>query len=432
MKDLKNKLFWGIDWMKGSPLQKNVQEISACLAITSKATLNNKIQPKLTTLLDVAVENLRYYKNQKNYTSLSDFPVINKSIIKENFNNFVIQPEKPEKIYKVSTSGSTGIPFSIYQSKRKKIRNTADTLYFSKAAGFEIGDRLLYLRLWSAYYKKKEFIAKLQNIQQLDVSDLYDETYIKQLLFKLEKNKHTKGWLGYGSGFETICQYLDKIKSPKLQCNITSSIAIAEYLSPAVKEKMEYYFQCPTVSRYSNVENGIIAQQLPNEDNFTINWASYIVEILDLELDIPAKIGEIGRIVITDLYNHTTPIIRYDTGDIGAFEATETDSVPKLKSIQGRKMDALFATNGSLVNPFIMCSHVYEFPELEQIQYLQLSKNDYTIKVNSKNKFIREAELLSLFKNVVGEEANITIEYVDEIPSLKSGKRKLTVNLSKL
>ena len=52
----------------------------------------------------------------------------------------------------------------------------------------------------------------------------------------------------------------------------------------------------------------------------------------------------------------------------------------------------------------------------------------YVIKINTKKNFLREEELVNLFRDVVGKDASIKLEYVDEIPALKSGKRKLTIN----
>lgn len=40
------------------------------------------------------------------------------------------------------------------------------------------------------------------------------------------------------------------------------------------------------------------------------------LEVLKLEEDIPAGDGELGRLVITDLYNYAFPPIRYENGDI--------------------------------------------------------------------------------------------------------------------
>ena len=56
------------------------------------------------------------------------------------------------------------------------------------------------------------------------------------------------------------------------------------------------------------MENGIIAQQSIDSNNYIINWASYYVEILKLDKDTPVEQGEIGRIVVTDLYNYKTAL----------------------------------------------------------------------------------------------------------------------------
>ncbi|GAL62975.1 hypothetical protein JCM19300_993 [Algibacter lectus] len=39
-------------------------------------------------------------------------------------------------------------------------------------------------------------IAWLQNTEQLDVSDL-NNTYVKAMVDRLEKDKSPKGWIGY-------------------------------------------------------------------------------------------------------------------------------------------------------------------------------------------------------------------------------------------
>ena len=69
-----------------------------------------------------------------------------------------------------------------------------------------------------------------------------------------------------------------------------------------------------------------------------------------------------------------------------------------------------------------------KYPELKQCQLIQVNKNIYTIKLNSNKPFFRENELLNEFKVYLGEDAIITIEYVDEIPLLASGKRRVMVN----
>ncbi|MCL5244791.1 CoF synthetase [Cellulophaga sp. 20_2_10] len=422
----RNFAFWTLDTLKGGAVKKELKSIQSFYSSSKEKQLQEQ-RTALTSLLHSAVTTTEFYKEYSGVTNLEDYPVVDKNTIKANFKAITSKTLKPEKLISVSTSGSTGTPFKVYQTSVKKKRNTADTLYFAKLAGFTIGQKLLYLRFWAAYYKKPKLLAYLQNTEQLDVSKLTDD-YIKKLVANLQKDSAPKGWLGYPSGFETICKYLDKVNAPPLDCNVQSTIAIAEGLSPTVQSKMEYYFKAPTVSRYSNVENGILAQQLPKQTYFTINWASYRIEILDLDKDIPAKKGALGRIVVTDLYNTATHMIRYDTGDVGSFYETDTTALPMLKSVEGRKMDVLYKTNGDALNPFTMHAYVYDFHEVEQLQFIQTAEKEYQIKINTTTNFLREDELVALFKNDIGTDATIHVDYVHEIASLKSGKRKIAIN----
>src|SRR5690606_23000950 len=167
-----------------------------------------------------------------------------------------------EQLFSKYTSGSTGTPFRLYHDKQKKLQNTADTLYFAKKAGFELGQKLIYLRHWDQYNSKNRLAAFVQNILMHPVSNLKDKE-ISDLIQKITTDKNPKGMLSYASALTTICNYLTKIQSAPLDANMKSIIAMSEYLSPDIKEKLRYYFGVEGLSRYSNVENGIIAQQFP-------------------------------------------------------------------------------------------------------------------------------------------------------------------------
>ena len=181
----------------------------------------------------------------------------------------------------------------------------------------------------------------------------------------------------------------------------------------------------PVVSRYSNTENGIIAQQKAHDSNFVINWASYYVEILNLNDDTPSNKGDIGRIVITDLFNYCNPLIRYDTGDIGCinFEA----SPPSFTKIEGRKTDIIYNTKGQIVSSFIIID-LLKYSQIKQSQLIQENQKEYTLKLNASKEVLKEDLIIKEFKSYLGKDAMIRILYVDEIPLLASGKRKQTLN----
>jgi phenylacetate-CoA ligase len=324
----------------------------------------------------------------------------------------------------VATSGSTGTPFKVVQDSNKVSRNAADNLYFSQLAGYTLGNKLYYFRMWNAFEKKGLLSRWALNMVPVDVFDLTDD-YLKTFFEKLRLNKTKKSWLGYASTFETLCKYLDKTNATPIKCNLKSVIAISESLTPYTKETLKKYFNVNTVSRYSNVENGIIAQQLTNTSYFLINTASYVVEILDFNSNKPLDYGKTGRIVVTDLYNYAMPLIRYDTGDVGAIELINNQLV--LTSVEGRKIDAITNTKGEIIaNNILLLLNKYH--ELNQCQLIQKADKQYLFKINIDGPFKNEAGFIAEFKTHLGHDATIDIAYVNEIPMLASGKRRVMVN----
>ena len=329
----------------------------------------------------------------------------------------------------MQTSGSSGTTTTTLQNADKKRRNTADTIYFKKRAGFELGFRLYYIRKWFKMHTKSPIVTWLRNIIMVDVT-LFSDAYLSEFINKLKSDKSTKVLLGYSSAYRDICKYLDNINSGPIETNISCIIAMSEALSDKTKISLEKYFKAPVLSRYSNLENGIFAMQIPNQgNNFHINWASYHIELLHPENNNPVGYGELGRVVITDVFNYCMPIIRYDTGDLAIMTNKNTffNNAPAFTKIEGRKMDLLYDTKGNAQSPF-MVFHLESYPEIKQFQLIQDGEKEYTIKLNIDEIFRDEKSLIDLYIGYLGDDANIEIEYVKEIPQLSSGKRRLTVN----
>lgn len=329
----------------------------------------------------------------------------------------------------MSTSGTTGIPFKVRQDLNKKNRNTADTMYFGKKGGYDIGDRLYYIRFWTSQTRRSRIGLFLTNIVQISVFDL-TQTFIKTLISKMDGDKSSKALLGYASSLSELVRFMKSGNRTPLKHPFKSIITMAEGISKKSKEELQYYFGAPVISRYSNSENGIFAQQLLGKgDDYHINWASYEVELLDLVEDKPAKPGQLGRIVITDLFNYCMPIIRYDTGDLGILgtDNKEFNKAVTLKSIEGRKMDVIYNTKGEPLSPYVAFEMEY-FPELKQFQLIQEGRKQYTAKLNVNGVFQNEIGVAKRLQAHLGEDALINFEYVNEMPQLASGKRRLTVN----
>lgn len=423
--------FWSLDAIKGGSIRKHCKEIGAVLDHPGSENAKKIRQRNLQNLLEHAARTVPYYGQLENTAvTLEDFPIIDKQAVRENFEQFRSPVHKNGYNHEVTTSGSTGKPFKILQNKAKRDRNTADTYFFATRAGFKLGSRLFYLRLWDKQYKKNQLLTRVQNIAAYSVDDLTEENLAK-LINELENSKSNKSLLAYTSALNTVAKYVEENLGRPLNCKLDSIIAIAEALNPDAKQRTEKYLGTGVISRYSNSENGILAQQRVNDlfGHFEINWASYHIELLDLNEDKPAKPGESGRIVITDFFNYSMPMIRYDTGDVGVMEYDSELQTMVFTKIEGRKMDMFTNTKGEFISSHII-HHILQYEGIEQFQFIEEENGEYTIKLKVSARYDRndEGRIRSQYASYFGEDAIIHVVYVDDIPLLPSGKRKLVVN----
>lgn len=426
---LLRKSYWIMDRLKGGQILNSLSEVMTLIESGNTGSSISRKNELLQNILAHAASSTIFYSGFTNFKSLSDFPVINKTIIRGSFDQFCSDRYTPSERISVVTSGSTGTPFKIYQNKNKKIRNYADTIYFARLSGFEIGCKLLYLKIWATQKMRGRLAYWMQNIVPVDVIHLNDRQ-IDELINKMESTGSAYGILGYASALELMCRYLDRKNHGPVRAKVKSIIAMSEALNEYTKSSLKKYFGVVAVSRYSNLENGIIAQQLTDgSDRFLINTASYHVEILKMDSDEEAKEDETGRIVVTDLFNYAMPLIRYDTGDIGAM--ISDPGVPAIKyftRVEGRKLDLLYDTKGALVSSYIMYKNMWQYTEIKQYQLIQEGVKDYRFIINADQDFSRESQLVEEFKSYLGDDAGFVVEYVDEIPLLSSGKRRKVVN----
>ncbi|MDD4747588.1 MAG: hypothetical protein PHW19_09930 [Salinivirgaceae bacterium] len=393
--------------------------------------LNELREKRISDLLSHVVETVPFYESIPQYAKLSDFPVVNKNLIRTNFQEFQSTAFKDKQLFPAITSGSTGTPFKVYKDKGKIIRHQAENIFFSEIAGYKFGTRLYYLRVWNAINRKSKLKSWMQNIIMQDADDI---SFQKMDIFfkKIKKDKTPKTILAFASTYEGIVRYIKEKKEPVDNYNVRCILTISETLPEKTKEELRAIFKCPVVSRYSNIENGFIAQQCLDENNeYHINTSGFFVELLNLNNDNKVIDGELGRIVITDLFNYAMPLIRYDTGDLARISQKAKCSLltPVFTKIEGRRVDFIYNTNNNLLSPHVITNTMWKFTEVVQFQFIQNTEKEYHFKLNCVlNKLADENLLISEIKKYVGNDAIISIEYVDEIPLLSSGKRKKIIN----
>ncbi|MEX0288644.1 MAG: CoF synthetase [Flavobacteriaceae bacterium] len=428
---LRNKLFWLLDEARGAKIKKQLREVSSINDFPFSDTSVSLRKKYLHQILQHCLDTVPFYREMDiEDLSLQKFPVLNKNAIRERQDRFLSDQYKKKRLYKASTSGSTGTPFTVLQDGRKRRRNSSDTLYFARKANYSLGAPLYFMRIWKGNDPGGHIRRFLQNVHQVDVTKL-DDKKLRQLQDRLLRGNQNKSMLAYASAYESICDYLDR-NNPFYSTNkVKSIISMSETLPAHCSASLKKYFNCEAFARYSNRENGILAQQVPGlGENYLINMASYHIEILELDSDKVAGEGTIGRIVVTDFFNFSMPLIRYDTGDIGIrkryhYKGREFSIFSR---IEGRRMDSVYNTSGQLLSSFIFPNRLRKYENIKQFQFVQFAPRSYKFILNASPQFSKEEKLIREFSGLLGENAKLEIEYVEDIPLLSSGKRKKVLN----
>ena len=225
-------------------------------------------------------------------------------------------------------------------------------------------------------------------------------------------------------------EYIRKTGRDCSKFRVRAIIPISETMPEPVRRTLSEQFGCPVRAWYSNEENGIMGLQNEDNEGYHIDTETYYYEILKMDSDEPAEPGELGRIVITDLFNYAFPIIRYDNGDTAVAVRKEKNGRFKLylSVLYGRRSDLIYDCDGKAVTPYIITNNLWDIQGVKQYRFIQEDVQDYTIWLNGDPAKMDQKEILGRIRPYLGEEARIKIEMVDEIPVLASGKRKYIEN----
>lgn len=429
----RNQAFWAMDALRGGKVRKAYDIIKKCdKGIWSDAEINAYQEECLKKLLAHTAKTVKAYKGQDSL-NISQWPVVRKVDLKDSLDDHISSDYNKEDLIVMSTSGSTGTPFRCYQDVLKKRHVNAEVLYYNGLVGFKIGRRIIYFRSIVGEVSKSKLAQFAQNIRLIDCQNLGDED-VRERLKEIKACSANGGGmvLSYASTLDAFRKYFQKYGTDDARgCKVYGIVSGSELLQDITRDSLEEAFGCKVVSRYANEENGFLGQDDVDNNVFIPNRADYYYEILKLTSNEPAAKGEVGRIVVTDLYNYAMPFVRYDTGDVGAWVETTHQGrmVMGIGKFGGRVVDMIFDTKGNQISPHAITNNMWEFQGIKQFQFVQKEAKKYLLKLNvDRDSFLQESKILSILKERFGGDADIEIEYCDEIPVLASGKRRYIVN----
>ncbi len=196
-------------------------------------------------------------------------------------------------------------------------------------------------------------------------------------------------------------------------------------LEPQDRAELQAFFGCPITDWYSLAETGPIASECNVHEGYHLEEFLTVVEIVDEQGRTLAP-GAVGEIVITNLRNHVFPLIRYRSGDLGAWETEPCRCGSKLKRLirlAGRIHQCFIDQHGQRQEPYVIYNLIRGFNLIEQFQVVQDQPRHITFKYDAPRS-LSEAEqnaVTVLIKDTLG--ATFTIDYMRLRPVYSPGQK---------
>lgn len=416
------------------------------LEYSSKEELEIYQLDRLNRLLHHAATRVPYYRRKQladslpttlsDVSELSQWPLLSKSDVRENlyFDLFSEQHMK-RQMHKISTSGSTGQPFTTYADKYQLEVRFATTLRALEWTGWRFGDR--QARLWhqtigmsySQIIKEKidSLFMRRIFIPAFDISSQNINNFVARI------RKHKPVLIdGYAESLNFLATYVAEGNKPGFSPQAMMSSAQA--LPDNVRARIEDAFKTRVFDKYGSREFSGIAYQCEKSDDHHVMAESYVVELVTEGR--PSRIGEIGEILITDLNNYSVPLIRYRVGDLA--EAVDNSvpcecgrNQPRIGKIQGRTQAIVICAGGKWM-PGTFFAHFFKDyePLVRLFQIHQTQVGSFTLKIVKNDSWNEQKfrAMMATFLTHVGHDTNVDVQFVDQIPLLRTGKRSAVVS----
>jgi phenylacetate-CoA ligase len=180
-------------------------------------------------------------------------------------------------------------------------------------------------------------------------------------------------------------------------------------------------FSAPFIDAYGTGEVGAIGCTITKENIIDIYQNLIYVEVLD-DNNFPVGLGEIGKIVVTDLRNLAMPIIRYSIGDVGMAISYEGEN-HQLNAIKvlGRVQEIYKNAQGDNTSVRALQNLFYSFENIINFKVEEVIRNKFKIAIVCKGA-VDKAALVNKFMELLSTKDKPLIKEVAFIMPEASGK----------
>jgi phenylacetate-CoA ligase len=411
----------------------------------SSAQMRELQDEKLRRLVRHAYRNVPYYRARmqelkvrpqdiRGVSDLHKLPMLTKQEVRDHlYFDIVSENHIKDEILKITTSGSTGEPFVCWADRKQLEFRWAATLRAQEWTGYRFGDHCV--RLWHqtigmtpSQARREQLDAILVRRKFMPVFEMREDS-LANLVGEIADWRPT--FIdGYAEALDLLAGYL---RSHPTALGAKAIMSSAQTLPPASRARIEHAFACPVFDKYGAREFSGVAYECEAHRGHHVVGEGYVVEIL--RDGQPARPGDTGEVVITDLNNFCLPFIRYRIGDLAvAMDDAPCPcgrGMPRIGEIEGRVQSIIQGTDGRFLPGTFFAHYLKDFDHaIQQFQVVQEVPGALRFVIVKAGRYHDDvlAEIVATFRRYLGDEMKIDVEISEDIKLVRTGKRLAAVS----
>ena len=403
--------------------------------------LRKLVRERLRAVLISAFEHTAYYREAMRaagYDPSVDFngpedlahlPILTKQILKERGTRAFVRKSDLEHLddfFCDTTSGTTGLPLTIYRDRYARALQVAKWLRVLFNNGYRPTQKVLSFTSQAQLSSGRSLIQRFGLFRRQAIGYDMDPERAFEAIQAYRPHVLYGSRSSFDFLFDAMEQRRERLKGVKLV------IMTGERIHEQIRERCKLLTGVNVTESYGSIEMGVMAYQTPNRDGLQLNEDLTYFEFLD-ENGAPAAPGQEARIIVTDLSAKLMPFIRYEQGDQAVFTECSSDTGGRRRRIQriiGRDDDYAILGDGTRRSFIPFYEALDAFPELKRFRIVQVEPDLFDILVVADKDYFNgiKTQAVERLQRLCGTRPEYRLHLVEEIPRDPSGKIRMLIS----
>ena len=399
------------------------------------------MKQRLAALINYATENSAWWRERLEGVlgqgaTFADVPILDRASFRasiEHAGGPLPLPQVHGRAHKYSTSGSSGVPVEFYLTNMSKRMGLCHEFYDGIRQGRDLS-RVMALVINSVPKHEGPHVVKRRHVA------LGGGVILERKTQQFSIEEHAR-WLAeikpayFRTAPSVLSGILDVYESGAVEPprSIEQVPTVGETVTLELRQRVRSVLGASIRDRYGSEEAGILAFQCPHSDeHYHVATTNAFVEVLD-ESGRACRPGVVGRVIVTGLHNYANPVIRYELGDLAAWQpgCTCGHAGPVLTDLLGRKRFLVRLPSGERKAVHITARLWLPIAPFRETRLVQVSEGVLHAEVVLDRPLTdqeREA-VLAMLREVISPDLTYEVHQVEAIAWAPTYKRQDVVSL---